>query len=208
MVSFVDPGYRRGASAALGNLAEPKCSTLGRALQWTAPSPSFAGVRRCERHNGPMGAPINIFRLFSYQPCGHELLVRAVRPAASNADQRALNAADDIADSATKHLCTWWEQRCLQPECPHQHTSSLVGEMQEGPVGEDLFSSGRRRLGVWAARTKYGAPWMVLGTASTEAEFWQQVQEDSDLLDLGPLAPAELRHVYFLTDEDHLSSQP
>ncbi|WP_405754117.1 MULTISPECIES: hypothetical protein [unclassified Streptomyces] len=154
-----------------------------------------------------MGAPINIFRLFSYQPCGHELLVRVVRPAASNADQRELNAADDVADSATEHLCTWWEQRCLRPECPHEHTSSLVAEMQEGPVGEDLFSSGRRRLGVWTAATKYGAPWMVIGTASTEAEFWQQLQEDPDLLNLGPLAPAELRHVYFLTDEDHPSSQ-
>ncbi|UUU37964.1 hypothetical protein [Streptomyces sp. NBC_00162] len=153
-----------------------------------------------------MGVPVKIFRLFSYQPCGHELLVRVVRPAASNADQGALDAADDVADSATERLCTWWEQWRLQPECPHQHTSSLVAEMQEEPVGEDLFGSGRRGLGVWVARTKYGAPWMVLGTASTEAEFWQQVRVDSVLLDLGPLAPAELRHVYFLTDEDGPSS--
>lgn len=160
----------------------------------------------CERHNGSVGVPVKIFRLFSYQPCGHELLVRVVRPAASNADQGALDAADDVADSATERLCTWWEQWRLQPECPHQHTSSLVAEMQEEPVGEDLFGSGRRGLGVWVARTKYGAPWMVLGTASTEAEFWQQVRVDSVLLDLGPLAPAELRHVYFLTDEDGPSS--
>ncbi|MFF1495326.1 hypothetical protein [Streptomyces sp. NPDC058304] len=149
-----------------------------------------------------MSAPIKIFRLFSYQPCGHELLVRVVRPAASNADQGALDAADGVADSATEHLRAWWEQWRLQPECPHQHTSSLAAEMQEEPVGEDLFGSGRRHLAVWAARTKYGAPWMVLGTATAEAEFWQQVQDDYALLSLGPLAPAELHHVHFLTDED------
>ncbi|MEV8535193.1 hypothetical protein [Streptomyces sp. NPDC051211] len=154
-----------------------------------------------------MGAPIKIFRLFSYQPCGHELLVRVVRPAASNADQGALDAADDVADSAAEQLCTWWEQQRLQPECPHRHTPSLVAEMQEEPVGEDLFGLGRPRLGVWAAKTKYGAPWMVLGTASTEAEFWQQVEDDSALLALGPLAPAELRDVCFLTDEDAPSSR-
>ncbi|MEU0395740.1 hypothetical protein ABZ208_23745 [Streptomyces sp. NPDC006208] len=153
-----------------------------------------------------MSVPIAIFRLFSYQPCGHELLLRVRRPAASNADQGALDAADDFVDSATESLRTCWERRHLQHECLHQHTSSLVAEMQEEPVGEELFHSGPRQFGVWVARTKYGAPWMVLGTASTEAEFWQQVQDDSDLLDLGPQAPAELHHVHFLTDEDGRSS--
>ncbi|MFF3323627.1 hypothetical protein [Streptomyces sp. NPDC002889] len=153
-----------------------------------------------------MSIPIAIFRLFSYRPCGHELLVRVRRPAASNADQGALDAADDVADSATEFLRTWWERRHLQRECPHQHTSSLVAEMQEEPVGEDLFGSGLRQFAVWVAATKYGTPWMVLGTASTEAEFWQRVQDDSDLLDLDPQAPAELHHVYFLTDEDGRSS--
>ncbi|MFG2873723.1 hypothetical protein ACGFYU_01620 [Streptomyces sp. NPDC048337] len=157
-----------------------------------------------------MSAPINIFRLFNYRPCGHELLVRVVRPAASNADQGALNAADDSADAATEVLRTTWERSRMRHECPHEHTSSLVAEMQADPVGEELFGSGRRQLGVWAARTKYGAPWMVLGTASTEADFWEQVHDDPDLLTLGPQAPAELHHVCFLTDEDGPSglSQP
>ncbi|MFE3763634.1 hypothetical protein ACFXPI_17940 [Streptomyces sp. NPDC059104] len=149
-----------------------------------------------------MGSRIDIFRLFSYRPCGHDLLVRVARPAAANADQRALDAADAVADSATLRLTTRWEQEHLRSGCPHRHTSSLVAEMQEAPVGEELYGSGRRRLGVWVARTEYGAPWMVLGTAPTEAEFWEEVRDDPDLLGLGPLAPAELRRVCFLTDED------
>ncbi|MGW7436190.1 hypothetical protein [Streptomyces sp. NPDC054849] len=154
-----------------------------------------------------MGAPIKIFRLFSYRPCGHDLLVRVVRPAAPNADQGALDASDDVADSATEQLRTWWEQWHLRPACPHRHTAALVGELQEEPVGEDLFGSGPRRLGVWVASTKYGAPWVVLGTAPTEEQFWHQVRADSGLHGLGPLAPAELRHVSFLTDEDVPSSR-
>lgn len=154
------------------------------------------------RHNGSVGAAISIFRLFTYRPCGHELLVRVLRPAASNAVQGALDDADRAADSATERLRTEWERDGLAPECPERHTSDLVAEMQEAPVGEALYGPGGRRLGVWAAATEYGSPWMVLGTAPTEAEFWQQVREDPDLLGLGPLAPAELHHVHFLTDED------
>ncbi|MGO4462206.1 hypothetical protein AB4039_33690 [Streptomyces sp. M-16] len=149
-----------------------------------------------------MGSQIDLFRLFSYRPCGQDLLVRVVRPAAANADQGALDAADAAADSATRRLTTRWEQEHLRSGCPHRHTPSLVAEMQEAPVGEELYGSGRRRLGVWVARTGYGAPWMVLGTAPTEAEFWEEVRDDPDLLGLGPLAPADLRQVWFLTDGD------
>ncbi|MET9603772.1 hypothetical protein ABZZ17_01760 [Streptomyces sp. NPDC006512] len=155
-----------------------------------------------------MGAAIRIFRLFRYQPCGHELLVRVARPAAPNAAQGALDAADDEADSATERLRTRWEQRHLRSACPHRHTSSLVAEMQEEPVGEDLFGPGGRLLGVWVAGTKYGAPWVVLGTAPTEDGFWHRVQDDPALLGLGPLAPAELHHVHFLTTEDGPSPRP
>ncbi|MGE7387813.1 hypothetical protein ACQKM2_20260 [Streptomyces sp. NPDC004126] len=149
-----------------------------------------------------MGSPVTIFRLFRHQPCGRELLVRVKRPAASNADQGALDAADRIADAAAEHLRDQWEQRHLQDLCAHPHTSGVVAEMQEVPVGDDLFGPGRPSLALWVAQTEYGAPWAVLGTAATEAEFWQEVRLDDDLVGLGPSAPAELRHVHFLTDED------
>ncbi|GAA3268269.1 hypothetical protein [Streptomyces lavendulae] len=149
-----------------------------------------------------MGSQTDIFRLFGYRPCGHDLLVRVVRPAAANAGQGALDAADAAADAATRRLTARWEQGHLRSGCPHPHTPSLVAEMQEAPVGEELYGPGGRRLGVWVARTEYGAPWTVLGTAPTEAEFWEEVRDDPDLLGLGPLAPAELRRVYFVTDGD------
>ncbi|MFD8144706.1 hypothetical protein [Streptomyces sp. NPDC059708] len=148
-----------------------------------------------------MGAPITIFRLFRLQPCGRELLVRVERPAASNADQGALDGADRFANVAAEGLLDQW-QRHLRPACAHPHTSSVVAEMQEDPVGDDLFGPGRRALAVWVAQTEYGAPWTVLGTAASEAEFWQQVRLDDDLLRLGPLAPAEPHEVDFLTDTD------
>ncbi|MCX5196998.1 hypothetical protein OOK31_24400 [Streptomyces sp. NBC_00249] len=150
-----------------------------------------------------MGSPIEIFRLFSYGPCGHDLLVRVVRPGAPNFAQGAVDAADSAADAAVERLRTRWEESRLRTECPHhRHTPVLVGELQELPVGEELFDAGGRRLGVWVARTAYGAPWVALGTASSEAEFWREVRDDPELLGLGPLEPAELRHVDFLTDQD------
>ncbi|WP_405791068.1 hypothetical protein OG753_31790 [Streptomyces sp. NBC_00029] len=149
-----------------------------------------------------MGSQIDVFRLFEYRPCGHGLLVRVVRPAAPNAFQGALDAADAVADEATERLRTGWEREHLRPRCPHPHTAALVAEMQDVPVGEDLHGPGRRQFGVWVAPTEYGVPWTVLGTAATEEEFWRAVRDDDDLLGLGPRAPSELRHVHFLTDED------
>lgn len=127
--------------------------------------------------------------------------MRVERPAASNADQGALDGADRFADAAAERLRERWE-RHLKPVCAHPHTSSVVAEMQEDPVGDDLFGPGRRTLAVWVAQTEYGAPWTVLGTAATEAEFWQRVRLDDALVGLGALAPAEPHVVHFLTDTD------
>lgn len=151
-----------------------------------------------------VAAPITIFRLFRYAPCGHELLVRVVRPAAPNAVQTALDDADRAADAAADRLRAAWEGSRLRAACPHRHTPALVAEMQEPPVGEELHGPGDRPLRVWRADTRHGAPWAVLGTAPTEAEFWREVRDDCGLLGLGPLEPAGLHDVHFLTDEDPL----
>ncbi|MEU8776894.1 hypothetical protein [Streptomyces sp. NPDC048606] len=156
-----------------------------------------------------MGSPIEIFRLFAYRPCGHELLVRVTRPGAPNWNQVALDAADRIADEATDRLRLGWEQGHLRAECPHPHTSALMGESQDFPVGEELHGPGGRRLEVWTARTNHGAPWVVLGTAPSEAEFRQEVSEDSEFTSTRVVGPVELHQVYFLAEEEDPSdAQP
>ena len=152
-----------------------------------------------------MAVPTQVFRLYRYQSparCGHDLLVRVGRPGSSNADQGAADAAEDFADSTAEHLRAWWERWLLRRACPHEHTSRLVAEMQERPVGADLWGTGLRPIEVWTAAAEHGPPWAVIDTAPTEARFWQQVEADEGLLALRPRGPAELHHVYFITDHD------
>lgn len=150
-----------------------------------------------------MGVRTLVFRLHRFEGdgCCHDLLVRAVRPSSSNADQAMADAAEAFADSTLTHLRTWWERHRLPADCRNDHRSSLFGELQGGPVGDTLYEHGLRTLDVWVASTDYGSPWIALGAAGTEAEFWTEI-EDSDQAGLRPRAPAEQHRVYFLTERD------
>ena len=50
------------------------------------------------------------------------------------------------------------------------------------------------------AQTRFGAPWVVLGTAKSEPAFWRAVAEEDDLAGLGPLRPATRARAFFLAD--------
>lgn len=151
-----------------------------------------------------MGVPIEVYELHRYEAaagCRHDLLLRAARPGWSNADQAAQDAADAFVDSALRHLRGWWERHRLPVDCPRPHTARRLGVLHEVPVGDALCEPGLRSVDIWVAPTGYGAPWVVLGTAPTEDDFWREVG-DSDLAALRPRRPAEPCRAYFLTDQD------
>ena len=78
---------------------------------------------------------------------------------------------------------------------------NLVGELQTYPTGDEL-SEGRGgfHVDLWVAETRFGHPWVVLGTASNEEEFWREVGRDENLSSLGGRAPAKKHREYFLTE--------
>lgn len=152
-----------------------------------------------------MGIPLEVFSLQSLRRegtnCEHHLLVRVSRPGYSNADEgdyaRAVRAADEKRDA----LVSGYASRVLAAECAGVHTSELVGELQARPAGEEL--SGERAgfyVELFVAETRYGSPWVVMGTAADEEEFWREVEEDPDLSTLGARRPARKLRAYFLAE--------
>jgi hypothetical protein len=141
------------------------------------------------------------FRLYRHTGllCRHDLLVRVDRPAYSNADQGAEDAAEDFADSAAEHLRSWWARRLLARDCAGEHRGELLGTMGgDPPTDGALFGPGLRRLRVWVAR--HADPrWIVVGDAAAEAEFWAAVADDDRTV---PPGPAVAYDVYLLTAED------
>jgi hypothetical protein len=152
-----------------------------------------------------MGIPLDIFSLHRFrgadEGCEHYLLLRVLRPGFSNADANDYERADAAMDNKRSALMEAYKARTLALECAGAHAASLVGELQSRPVGDVLTEGeGRLYVDVWVAATRYGHPWVVLGTAESEEEFWREVGLDEDLSGLRPTPPAKRRRAYFLAE--------
>jgi hypothetical protein len=153
-----------------------------------------------------MGIPLDIFSLHRLQgegaSCQHYLLLRVGRPAFSNADEGEYDYACEVADKKRRALIEVYEAGVLAEECAGPHAVSLVGELQAHPTGDKLYEEcGGFQLDLWVAETRFGHPWVVLGTAESEEEFWREVGQDEDLSSLGASRPARKQRAFFLTEE-------
>ena len=150
-----------------------------------------------------MGIPLDIFSLYRLQGegCRHHLLLRVGRPGFNNADEGEYARAVDVADRKRLALLETYRAEVLPIECGGQHLALLVGELQASPAGGEL-SGGRGGVYVelWAAETRYGSPWVVLGTAESEEAFWREVRQDEDLSSLGARPPARKLRAFFLSE--------
>lgn len=150
-----------------------------------------------------MGINLDVFRLVRFEgsACVHPVLLRAGRPAYSDADQGAEDAADDFVDSALGHLQGWADRWWVRSVCRERHRTVLDGECGELVTGDDasvetlVDGPGFRWVDVWVVPT--GQPgWLVLG-GGDEVGFRRQLIEDHP-----PLAPAPAYPVraFLITD--------
>lgn len=154
-----------------------------------------------------MGIPLTVFSLYALENanagCLHHLLLRVEQPGFSNADAADYDRAVELADAKRHALIRAYEAGPLAKSCPAPHQPRLLGELQSRPAGDVLMDeSGGRLVDVWAAETRHGHPWVVMGTADDEDAFWRLVEADDDLAGLGPIRPAVLRRAWFLAEPD------
>ncbi|HEX8721660.1 MAG TPA: hypothetical protein VF736_13575 [Pyrinomonadaceae bacterium] len=152
-----------------------------------------------------MGIPLDIFSLYRLRgegaACLHHLLLRVGRPAYSNADEGDYSRAARAADEKLGELLGLYEACVLAVECGARHAAELAGELQSRPVGDGLAEGGGGfYVDLWVAETRFGRPWVVLGTAETEEEFWRELRRDEDLSGLNARPPAERLRAYFLAE--------
>jgi hypothetical protein len=153
-----------------------------------------------------MGIPLTVFTLHRLRNegagCLHHLLLKVEQPAFSNADAGAYDHAVEVAEGKRRVLIRAYEEM-LTGECAAPHEVSLVGELQAWPAGDELID-GRRGYDVdlWVAETRFGHPWVVLGTAESEEAFWREVAADEDLARLDPVRPAVRHRAFFLAEEE------
>lgn len=154
-----------------------------------------------------MGIPLDIYSLYRLrgEDCLHHLLVRVGRPEFSNADEGDYAGAARAADEKTKMLVGLYGGETLAAECAARHAPELAGESQARPAGDELDGAGGGfYVNLWVAETRFGHPWVVLGTAESEEEFWRAVGGDEDLSTLGARRPALGVRAFFLAESGTL----
>jgi len=147
-----------------------------------------------------MGIPLTIFSLYRLDGGGaappRHLLLRVRQAGFRNADASEYDFAFDGAEDRRQALLA-----AYSPAAPV--TARLVGELQSRPVGDTLGDGpGGVEVELWVAQTRYGPPWVVLGTAKDEKAFWRAVAQDEELSGLGPVRPAERLRARFLADDE------
>ena len=153
-----------------------------------------------------VGIPLTIFSLYRLDgdgdACPHHLLLRVCQAGYNNADEGEYDAVVDAAE-AKRRAMLGLHAEMLAKECAVSHAATLVGELESRPVGEALLDGpGGAVVELWVAQTRFGAPWVVLGTAESEDAFWRAAEDDDDLSRLGAVGPAARLRAFFLADEE------
>lgn len=146
-----------------------------------------------------MGIPLTIFSLYRLDgedaPPRHVLL-RVRQAGWRNADASEYDAAFDEAEEKRQALLAAHFDAPLA-------AVHLVGELQSPPPGDALSDgAGGGEVDLWVAQTRYGTPWVVMGSAPSEKAFWRAVAADEALAGLGGLHPARRVRAFFLTDDE------
>jgi hypothetical protein len=146
-----------------------------------------------------MGIDLDVYYVYELETegCGSRYFCfTAHRPGYSNAIQSEEDTAEtQLEMNKNKRL---QEAVGSLSSCGGVIKVDMIGCSYELPVGEALYESRSQSLEIWIAEQKYGSPWIILGTADSETEFWEAVSADTDLMACGPKLPAQKLTVSFL----------
>lgn len=157
-----------------------------------------------------MGIPLEIFSLYQLQNpdahCQHYLLLKVRQAEFNNADQGEYDFVAQMADAKRNTLLELYITKILADECANHHEISLLGELQNAPIGDELYQEvGKLYVDLWVATTRFGHPWVVMGTAANEAAFWRAIAQDEELAHLGASSPAKQYRAFLVTENDLLN---
>ncbi|RZJ70297.1 hypothetical protein [Flavobacterium sp.] len=143
-----------------------------------------------------MGIELQIFSIYRFSDASHAVL-RTLRPEFNNASQVEENASHDRESAQRTQLLK------VSGKVENDSDAELLGELQGCPIGEMLYSeSGKSKITVFYMETEFGKPWVVMGSAASEAEFLSELEQDEDLSALHPIGKPIKIEALFLTEND------
>lgn len=129
------------------------------------------------------------------------LLLRVTRPAYQNASQAHADWAEAQADGRRAQLLEAYQawRRAAGGGC----NLTLLGVCEGEPPGDALYEDhGWVDLDLWVAATRFGPPWVLLGVAASEADFFAEIADNSLYASYAPVRPAQRLRAFFITEAD------
>jgi hypothetical protein len=134
-----------------------------------------------------MASCIPIYSIYKLGRAERYYLLQTEQPGYSNVSQGQQDLAQHIEQESRQGLLALLLQALPLDE---RLLCELIGELQDSPVGEDLFTApSYSEWPVYYLHTHYGYPWIVLGTATSETEFLAEVAATEELVALQPIGP-------------------
>lgn len=122
-----------------------------------------------------------IFSLYQHPQRLAYYLLRTIQPEYSGASQTEENRSLEMEAAQRNDLL-----RSIDPEISVDDWLFL-GEQQGFPIGDRLHGDEQDgELPLWYVQTEFGYPWIIIGTADSEAEFLRELGEDEDVQSLKP----------------------
>ncbi len=154
-----------------------------------------------------MAGRANIFYLYSLESgektCSHPVLLRVALGEYAGWSQTEEDAAWSECLSRRDRLLKHYERGILTFSCAANHNSHFLGEFHYHPEGDELYGpQGRNQLDLWVSDTTHGHPYIAMGMAATEEEFWQICKRDGPEDGFEAIPPARNIRVFFLTQSD------
>jgi hypothetical protein len=114
-------------------------------------------------------------------------LLQTEQPGYSNVSQSQQDSAQIVEQESRRRLLTQLLQALPLEE---QLFCEFIGELQGWPVGDVLYTApSHTELPIYYLPTRYGHPWIVLGSANSEEEFLAELEATEELVALQPIGP-------------------
>jgi hypothetical protein len=159
-------------------------------------------LRNLEGDGGiSMAVPLDVYSLYKIynvlNNASEFLLIKAVKPAWSNAIESEGEKAEDILE---KKIVLALNKFMSQSNYTDYE---LIGQFEGEPEGDIFYEDhGGVNIDFWMAKSGFGSPWIIISQAQSEEEFWRIVEGDIFLSNAKPINPAVKVRAFFITGLD------
>ncbi|MDJ0367237.1 hypothetical protein QMK33_18975 [Hymenobacter sp. H14-R3] len=134
-----------------------------------------------------MARRLTIYSIYKLGLAERHYLLQTEQPEYANVSQSQEDTAVAAEQASRQRLLAQLLQALPLLE---RGLCEFVGQLQDLPVGEVLYTApSYAELPVYYGYTRYGYPWVVLGTAASENAFLAEVEATEELVGLQPIGP-------------------